>query len=220
MRHRRDPDSRPGRASSRGRVFLAAGWLAATPAIAAAQGVTGEFLRVTADALHLRDGASLAAVVLGSLPEGTRLLVVARDGVWVEVDVRESDGALRRGWVHGRHVEPEGQWRERAGQPRVVATAEDVAANAAGPMQEFRREYAKLDAAFRQATGKRLFSAIEEQPGRVLVVTATPLWLEGTAGDREDDAVTLLSLWKTANSDYPSMVRIVNEAGKVLFVAY
>lgn len=63
--------------------------------------------RVTsADGLNLRAAPRLDAAVLVLLADGTPLLPLGKDGIWLEVSVLDPAGRpIRTGWVHSRYVD-------------------------------------------------------------------------------------------------------------------
>lgn len=64
------------------------------PAAAAQSGV------VTADWLNLRSGPGTAHEIRGGMPRGTRLAILARDGVWMRVRTP----AGYEGWAHSAYI--------------------------------------------------------------------------------------------------------------------
>lgn len=106
-------------------------------AVALAREVGIRIATITADALRVREDASLEARVLGRVPQGDELIVVEEGDEWIKVSIEEGEGWISKEFVELRtdFVKAESKEEEKARLAKEEAARKAAQAAAAAKSQ-------------------------------------------------------------------------------------
>jgi len=171
-------------------VFAALFFIASPMAFSA----PGDILYVQVDLANLRQGGSLQRPVVDLLAKGHKLVVVQRQGEWVEVVADRAKGV--KGWIHTSIL----------GQEFVGDISE---APKVERFDDFKDVLDDLNRETEDLTGTKPFLKVEDLGHGVVRLTASDAWL--------DDRIrmeTLNSLWdEMEEKQFPFAIHIVDGRG-------
>lgn len=206
---------------------------------------SGDPLSVTGSRVNVRSGPGTDNAVVTQVNRDQRVVEIAREGDWVQVEIANSGG--RQGWIHSSLVAaatggeatatqaPEGggtamdQGSEVAVPDLAARDAEsDLEAaktngGAAGSMTatpevaRFKESVSYLNDRALQVAGVDLFTGVEAVAPRTIAVGTTEAWSTVPPAGQRSYLNTLIDRWSAANGgDDEVRVRILDSAGQVL----